>query len=420
MSDQSDTHVELCLTLERLALLLRYGVYLIVFVLFVGGLIHGSWTDLVVVTIVVGVHNAFAHTLFLTGRTDLFFTRINFAVYFLQTCLVVLFTGAETSEAYVLYYILILGCSAYTPRFSKVFAAGLLCCAGFAAVLAIEWWSAGIDTPAGQVAVKFLFLLIATWITASLSGRLNRIELAFLKRAEDLAASEATLRAILDSVDDPLVVCDQGEFITDANERACEILAATKEKIVGRRFRSFLFDDGTLPQKVAALRTRGAGKGQEVLLDMDGSERTVDYTVRSFYREGKRYYVAIFHDVSPQKDLEETARLANLQLERLTRELQQVNQLKTSFWTTVSHRLRSPLTAVLGHIEMLIEEELGDVTTEQRKALHACRRAVLRCFQFINEAGVLPGNVRTDSSALKTEDGAAAPGSNPRDLDHSS
>lgn len=387
---EPDLHLTLCLTVERAALPARYVAYVIIAPLFMFGYIPGSYLDLAIITVIVGLHNAFAHWVLWSGRYHLFFTRANFVIYLAEACLVTYFSGAETSEGYVLYHILILGFAAYSPRRRQVLGVGVLCCLGFAGVILVEWFVAGIEMPFGIIMAKFVFLLAATWLVATLSDRLRRMEEQSLARTQELAGSEATLRTILDSVDDALVVYDDSEFITDANDQACKLFGMDRDKIVGQRVRRFFFDDGTLPQKLAVVRARGVGHGEEMVVDTADDEHMVDVVIRSYIKDDRRYYVGILHDVTDAKDLQEATRQANEHLARINEELRQANDIKTRFWATISRRLRSPLSAVLGNLEMLIEEELGDVSAAQRKALHACRRATLRSFRLVDNAVTFP------------------------------
>lgn len=390
MTEFEDSRASLCISMERMALWIRYAIYFIVVPLFLLGHIQGSMPDLVLVTIVVGLHNLFAHLVLLTGRYRFFFSTLNFVIYLAEASLVVSFTGAEESPAYVLYFLFMIGFSAYVPRFWRVFLVSALCVACYTTVILVEWARVGIAVPLGEIVAKMLFLLSSGWLLGALSEQLFRAEQEALSHAEALAASEATLRTILNSAADPLVVYDDNEFITEANERAGELLGLPREELLGKRVRAFLFDDGTLPQKMAALRHRGTARGEDIVVNAAGDERTVDYTVRSYIRGKKRYFVAIFHDLTEQKNLQEATRLANSNLERLNAELRQVNELKTGFWSVITQKVRSPLAAILGYLEMLLEEELGEVTSEQRRALNACRRAVLRSFKLIDEGLLVP------------------------------
>ncbi len=387
---EPDSHLALCLTVERAALPARYLAYLIIVPLFVFGYIPGSYLDLAIITVIVGLHNAFAHWVLWSGRYHLFFTRTNLVIYLAEACLVTYFSGAESSEAYVLYHIFILGFAAYSPRYRQVLGVGLLCCLGFAGVILVEWFVAGIVMPFGIIIAKFVFLLAATWLVATFSDRLRRMEEQSLARTQELAGSEATLRTILDSVDDALMVCDDSEFITDANDQACKLFGIDKNEIIGQRIRRFFFDDGTLPQKLAVVRARGVGHGQEMIVDTADEEHMVDVVVRSYIKDDRRYYVAILHDVTEARDLQEATRHANEDLARINEELRQANDVKTRFWAAISRGFRSPLSAVLGNLEMLLEEELGDTSAAQRKALHACRRATLRTLRLADDAVTFP------------------------------
>ena len=96
--------------------------------------------------------------------------------------------------------------------------------------------------------------------------------------------------------------------------------------------------------------------------------------------------MALLHDVTEQKQLQEATRVANVELEKINRELQRVEALRNEFHSTISQRLRSPLSAILGYTDLLIGEELGELNASQRKAIQTCRRSVMRVFNLVDEA----------------------------------
>jgi signal transduction histidine kinase len=127
------------------------------------------------------------------------------------------------------------------------------------------------------------------------------------------------------------------------------------------------------------------------MLDSDGGEHTVDLKARSFVREHARYFVCVARDITEQKDYQEATQLANENLERLNRELRQLNDLKAGFLGKTSQKLRAPLAALLGYLDMLINEELGEINDDQRKALHTCRRSALRLLRVAEETPAFTG-----------------------------
>src|SRR5687767_1455141 len=67
-------------------------------------------------------------------------------------------------------------------------------------------------------------------------------------------------------------------------------------------------------------------------------------------------------------------RLARLEAElaeaqRLVAELEDRDVLKTQFLSNISHDLRTPLTAIITHAEILRDGILGDVTSKQRESI---------------------------------------------------
>ena len=73
------------------------------------------------------------------------------------------------------------------------------------------------------------------------------------------------------------------------------------------------------------------------------------------------------------------------ELKQALARLTELNQLKTNLIANVSHELRTPLAHIKGYVELLEDEELGDLTLEQGKAMTVISRATLRLGQLIED-----------------------------------
>ena len=390
--DSNRTRFSPGIRIERLGMILRYGAYIVFVGLFWAGYIEGRLTDLAIITGVVLCHNVFVHVVLWTRRYGLFFSRLNFVIHLLEMSLVVLFTGAEESELFVLYLFLLIGYAVYSRSFGRILAATIVSCAAYMIVVGIEFKLKGLALSPGIVLIKVMSIPVCGWMVASMSRMMANVEEASRARAQALASSEAMLRAILDSAADPILVYDENEFITEANDKACEFLGTARRQIIGHDFRAYLFDDGSVPEKMAEAEAAGEYRGDQIVVDMDGRERTVELHIRSFMREHRRFFAVVAHDITHRKNLQEATQLTNANLARLNQELQQVNSLRIGLLDAISQRIRSPLTALLGFIDLLLNDELGSMSQDQRKALQGCRRSATRIFRLMDEMLSVPAS----------------------------
>lgn len=398
----SDPRLRYVLRVEWTLLAVRYAALCVLLGFHSAGIAPGYFPNLLVTLAGVLGQNLFVHWVMHTSRHALFLSRLNFTIHLTAVALIVGLTGTATSPLAVLYPMFIVGCCIYSAHFLGMYRVTLICCAAYGATALLKWHFSGGEFLLVPVMLDFLGILICGWLVGTLAQLLRKSELLAREQAQALVSSEATVRTILDSTAEPILVYGENEFISDVNERACEYLGLERSELVGQRFRRFIFDDGTLDNKLASLRARGEYHG-EFVLTTDGDDRNVDVLARSFVRDGKRYFVVMMHDITGQKHLNEASRLATLRLEEINRELQQMNQIRTAFHATVSHRLRSPLSAVLGYCDLLLNDELGELTPDQRKAVQGCRESVMRVLGMLDEAA------RVESTPLEETLGAGTP-----------
>ncbi|MBG0833354.1 HAMP domain-containing protein [Planomonospora sp. ID67723] len=69
----------------------------------------------------------------------------------------------------------------------------------------------------------------------------------------------------------------------------------------------------------------------------------------------------------------------------LVKELRALDSAKTDFMSTVSHELRSPLTSIAGYLEILRDEEAGEVNPAQDRMLDAIERNTTRLRLLIED-----------------------------------
>ena len=68
--------------------------------------------------------------------------------------------------------------------------------------------------------------------------------------------------------------------------------------------------------------------------------------------DGRHMVQAIIRDVTHEREIK-----ANL--EKSTRELQRLNQMKDSFLGVASHELKTPLTVIVGYADLILSEKIA-------------------------------------------------------------
>jgi signal transduction histidine kinase len=65
--------------------------------------------------------------------------------------------------------------------------------------------------------------------------------------------------------------------------------------------------------------------------------------------------------------------------------LRELDRLKDEFLSLVSHELRTPLTSIRGYLDLVLEEEAGDLNPEQRRFLEAVERNSGRLLRLVGD-----------------------------------
>ncbi len=175
--------------------------------------------------------------------------------------------------------------------------------------------------------------------------------------ASDFSSTQAErnkLSAILAKIQDGVIVFDQDQRLVLINQMASEAFTLGDENLVGRRFQEVFSNPDLLE-----------------LVEDDGKSKTnrVEITV-----EDGRIFSAL---ITPIGEVG-----AAITMHDITN-LKKLDSIKSDFVSTVSHDLRSPLTAILGYVELI--ERAGPVTELQRDFIHRVQISVHNITHLVDD-----------------------------------
>jgi two-component system, OmpR family, phosphate regulon sensor histidine kinase PhoR len=165
-------------------------------------------------------------------------------------------------------------------------------------------------------------------------------------------AERVKLETILTQTEDGVIVVDADNRLLLMNRTASEALEA-HEPLVGRS----LVETLDHPQILALLRAPGNAPRREEIELKDG--RVVNAQRTPIEGVGQ---AVVMQDITHLKELD---------------------RIKSEFVTTVSHDLRSPLTAILGYVELI--ERTGQVSDQQREFIRRVRSSVEQITALISD-----------------------------------
>lgn len=193
------------------------------------------------------------------------------------------------------------------------------------------------------------------------------------------------------------------------NDAATRIFGYRPDEALGMLLEELVPEQLKAQHRQGLLRYVSTGRGP--LLDtrevvelqgcrQDGSAVWVELTLSPLEHEPaeRRYVLAIVRDVTERRQAEELLREALAREAAVAHRLRELDEVKNVFLAAVAHDLRSPMTAVAGFTNLLLQRWEHFDETERTEVLTSIARTVERCDLLVAdvldvatlEAGELP------------------------------
>lgn len=176
--------------------------------------------------------------------------------------------------------------------------------------------------------------------------------------------------AIIQNVDDGIMVVDDQLIINNVNPKAALIFGVHKDSLLGRHFFEAVRDERLfqlLKQSVESGDSPPLGDGEDI------------FTITS--EKGSQHYQ---FSIMPMRSSSHVIQGVVLLLRDITR-LRELDRLKSEFVLTASHELRTPLTSVSMAVDLLMESAAAKLTDKERELLEACHEDVQRLRALVND-----------------------------------
>lgn len=249
------------------------------------------------------------------------------------------------------------------------------------------------------------------WNITALRGGIGEPAHGLIAAGADVTEREASderFRMLFERSTDAHMLYD-AEGIIDCNDATLRMLRApNRDRLMGRRpaeLSPHRQPDGRLSVVVAGqmrarARITGYHRFEWTHLRHDGTQFQVEVTLTPMRMHGREVILAVWHDITERKAVEDALRMAKDAAES-------ANQTKSEFMTRMNHELRTPLTAIIGFSNILLKGRKGPLTPEAQVYAERIRDNGMHLLSVINQildvAKVEAGHMELDRETVALE-----------------
>ncbi len=193
---------------------------------------------------------------------------------------------------------------------------------------------------------------------------------------------------LINSLNDGLYAMDRDFKFVFCNDRMLEMLGLSEEQFLSMEPKDIVAEQ-ELPLVEEMLRRRKSGEKvvfETLLKKSNGSFLPVEISSAPLMKNNEfAGIVAIAHDITERKSLEEALKKRTEDLEQAYEELSVFDKMKSDFIAITSHELRTPLSLIKGYAEAFLSGELGELDDFQISKLKIINARADQMTKIIND-----------------------------------
>jgi PAS domain S-box-containing protein len=228
---------------------------------------------------------------------------------------------------------------------------------------------------------------------------------ALLAAARDVTTEKETedrlyyySKSLLGAIVDAFATTDALGVIQDVNEPMEALTGCSRDQLIGRHLEDYFTEPDRARELISAVLRNGKVTDYELTARTPGGATTVVSYSAATFTDSRGKLGGI---LATGRDVTDRKKSAELQA-GLLRRARELDEAKNDFVSRISHELRSPLTNVLGYLELVVGDESGPLTRDQRRMLEVINRNGRRLLSLIDDL-LLVSRIEAGQIAIESE-----------------
>lgn len=189
-------------------------------------------------------------------------------------------------------------------------------------------------------------------VAASFNNMAEKLDEYRASTLNDILAGKKFLEAIVNSINDPIIGLNTEREILFINNEALNVLNMKRENVIRQSAEELSLKNDLLRRLIRELVTP-SDKKEPLKIYADNKE--------SYF---KASYIPI-NNTRAEKD--EPHKLGDVILLKNITEFKELDSAKTTFISTISHELKTPISAIMMSLQLLEDKRVGELNEEQEQ-----------------------------------------------------
>jgi two-component system, NtrC family, sensor histidine kinase KinB len=203
---------------------------------------------------------------------------------------------------------------------------------------------------------------------------------------EKLVMEKKRIETLINNINDPVIGLDEKKHILFMNEVALKISGLRGEETIGK-----------LIQDVAVKNDLVRSLIQDLFSPADATTKQAPIKIYADNKESYFEKQVIAINITPTGEQDEKF-IGNVILLQNITPFKELDFAKTNFIATVSHELKTPIASIKMSLQLLENEQIGNVNEEQKNLLHSIKDDANRLLkitgELLNMTQVESGNIQ--------------------------